>query len=162
MSRQILNSMLKGVVMLSMLVAAWSVAANGDESAVILYKSSNDYADTKENVEMAITDRGMLISGTLHVSDMLNRTGPDLGYNKNIYKKAESIEFCSAVLSHRMIMSDYRNLVICPFTIAIFVKAEEPEQVYVAFRRHYLAGHSDEEAKAIFELLDGIAREAIE
>lgn len=142
------------------ILAVW-VAQAGDE-AVVVYKASADYDYTKESIELAITDRGMLISGTLHVSDMLNRTGPDLGVKKHAFLKAESIEFCSAALSHKMIKEDHRNLVICPFTIAVFIRSEEPEQVYVAFRRHYLAGESDDTATAIYELLDEIVREAIE
>ncbi len=142
------------------LFLAFSVQAN--DKAVVVYKAAEGYDTVKENIEIAITNRGMLISGTLHVSDMLNRTGPDIGFAEPVYQRAESIEFCSAVLSHRMVRADPHNLVICPFTIALFVKTDEPEQVYVAFRRHFLAGDSDEAARAVFELLDGIAREAIE
>jgi hypothetical protein len=160
MSKQVIARWFGKLLIATLVVAAGGARAN--DSAVIFYPSDNDFETTRENIELAIINRGMLISGTLHVSDMLNRTGPDLGVKKNVYQKAESIEFCSAVLSHKMVQADFRNLVICPFTIAVFIKGDEPKQVYVAFRRHYLAGQSDEEAKAVFELLDGIVREAIE
>lgn len=162
MSKQFIARWFGNLLVITLLLASQSVAANDNDSAVIVYKSDNDFEDTRENIEQAIIERGMVTSGTLHVSDMLNRTGPDLGVEKNVYQKADSIEFCSAVLSHQMVQADFRNLVICPFTIAVFIKGDEPQQVYVAFRRHYLAGQSDKEAKAVFELLDGIAREAIE
>ncbi|MCP5017164.1 MAG: DUF302 domain-containing protein, partial [Ketobacter sp.] len=37
-----------------------------------------------------------------------------------VFKKAESIEFCSALMSHRMMSADPSNLVLCPFTIAVY------------------------------------------
>lgn len=140
----------------------WFSGAVMADSPVVVYKAASDFDTVRENIELAVTDRGMLVSGTLHVSDMLNRTGADLGFPDNVYLKAESVEFCSAVMSHRMVQADPLNLVICPFTVAVYIKSDEPEQVYVAFRRHYLAGESQEVADAVFNLLDEIAREASE
>ena len=98
-----------------------------------------------------------MIDYVSHVGDMLNRTGPDLGYDK-IFTKAESVEFCSALMSHRMVAADPSNLSICPFTVSAYVLKSQPDQVYVAYRRQYLAGPSDEVTKAVMEMLDSIAR----
>ncbi len=104
----------------------------------------------------------MLVSGTLHVQDMLTRTGKDLGFEENVYLRAESVEFCSALMSHLMVSADPRNLVVCPFTIAAYELAENPGQVYIAYRKQFLAGEAGEATNAVIEMLDEIAREAAE
>jgi hypothetical protein len=66
------------------------------------------------------------------------------------------------MMSQQMVAVDPRNLVICPFTVAVYVLASEPEQVYVAYRRQDLAGGASEVVEAVTDMLDGIAREAAE
>lgn len=129
---------------------------------VTVYTASSAFEDVMEGVQMAVTDRGLLVSGTLHVSDMLNRTGNDLGYPDAVYARAESVEFCSALMSHRMIAVDPRNLVICPFTVAVYTLKRDPDQVYVAYRKQQLAGDDPKVTTAVNEMLDEIAREASE
>lgn len=131
-------------------------------SPLIVYETQGDFGDIKEDIEMAIIDRGLLVSGTLHISDMLNRTGPDLGYQRPVYHQAESIEFCSASVSHLMVSAHPANAAICPFTIAIYSLSAAPEKVYLAFRRIYLAGEAEKAHQVIFELMDSIVRDVIE
>ncbi|MBL3601377.1 MAG: hypothetical protein JMN25_16185 [gamma proteobacterium endosymbiont of Lamellibrachia anaximandri] len=142
-------------------VAGMAFAGGAAPDPVVIYKADEVYEDVIDNIKMAVEERGMLVSGILHVSDMLNRTGPDLGY-KQVFKKAESVEFCSAVISHKMTQVSPVNLVVCPFTIAVYIKADEPEQVYVAYRSQSLAGQADKVTAEILELLDGIVRDSIE
>lgn len=149
-------------MVLTMLSAGPLVAGDHANKAVQAYKASTDFEYVRENIHMAITNRGMLVSGTLHVSEMMNRTGSDLGYPENVFLKAESIEFCSALMSHKMISADPTNLVICPFTMAVYVLAAEPDQVYVAYREPALAGDAGEATEAVRAMLDEIAREAAE
>jgi uncharacterized protein (DUF302 family) len=139
----------------------WSAMVRA-EDAVVTYPANGSFEDVLQALKMAVTNRGLLVSGTLHVQDMLARTGKDLGFPDPTYLKAESVEFCSAQMSHRMIAADPRNLVICPFTIAVYVRADEPDQVYLGYRQIYLAGDADEETKAVLELVDDIAQEASE
>ena len=138
---------------------SWS---GDDGEPVVVYPADSDFEDVIDNIKMAVEDRGMLVSGTLHVQDMLVRTGGDLGFDKNVYLHAESVEFCSALMSHRMVAADPRNLVICPFTIAAYELAAEPGQVYIAYRKQFLAGEADDAQKAVVKMLDEIAREAAE
>jgi hypothetical protein len=148
---------------LTTLVLGPHALANGpSDSPMAVYESALDYDFTKQNVELAVTGRGLIVSGTLHVADMLNRTAEDLGLEGDIYLKAESVEFCSAYLSHRMIAADPTNLTICPFTVAVYVLKSDPDTVYVAYRRPVLAGDGAAVEKEIIDLLDGIAREATE
>jgi uncharacterized protein (DUF302 family) len=129
--------------------------------AVAVFKAGGDFEDVVDNVKLAIVARGMLVSGTLHVGDMLNRTGPDLGYEQ-VFEKAESVEFCSTVMSHRMTQAAPENMAICPFTISVYVTLAEPDQVYVAYRRQQLAGDSAQVTAAVHELLKGIVEESLE
>jgi uncharacterized protein (DUF302 family) len=130
---------------------------------MVVYRAQGSYEDAKQNLDTAIEGRGLLVRGTSHVSDMLNRTGKDLGFPKEVFFKAEALEFCSAELSHRMVLVDPSNLTTCPLTVAVYVLNDQPDQVYVAFRRQVLTGHGKEEIeKRLFDLVDGITREAIE
>lgn len=125
-------------------------------------EDDDDYASIKENVEMAITDRGLIISGELHISEMLNRTGKDLGFNKNIYKKAEGIEFCSAKISHAMAQVDPSNVAMCPFTIVISQLNDDPDKINLSYRYVPLQGDGAAVEKQIQQLLQGIVDEAVE
>jgi uncharacterized protein (DUF302 family) len=129
-------------------------------SPVKVFKSTEAFEDVVENIKMAIIERGLLVSGTLHVSDMLNRTAPDLGYSE-VFSKAESVEFCSALISHKMAQAAPENIALCPFTIAVYVRHADPRQVYVAYRTPHLAGIGKEAADEIIDLLEGIIEDSI-
>jgi uncharacterized protein (DUF302 family) len=128
--------------------------------AVKVFKSTESFEDVVENIKMAIIERGLLVSGTLHVSDMLNRTAQDLGFAE-VFTKAESVEFCSALISHKMARAAPENIAICPFTIAVYVKHADPEQVHVAYRPPHLAGSAKEATDEIISLLEGIIEDSI-
>ncbi|MCW8888858.1 MAG: hypothetical protein OQK25_07340 [Gammaproteobacteria bacterium] len=128
----------------------------------VYYVDDESFEDIKENVASAITDRGLTVSGTLHVQEMLDRTGDDLGFGKGPYLKAESLEFCSAFISHKMIKTHPYNMGICPFTIAIYILHKEPSRVYVAYNVPSLAGDAEEVMEEVIELLDGVVKDSIE
>jgi uncharacterized protein (DUF302 family) len=131
-----------------------------EDQAVKVYTSEESFEDVVENIKMAIIERGMLVSGTLHVSDMLNRTAPDLGFTE-VFTQAEAVEFCSALISHKMAQAAPENIVVCPFTIAVYVRKDQAERVYVAYRLPLLAGDGGDVKAAILEMLDGIVEDAI-
>jgi uncharacterized protein (DUF302 family) len=133
-----------------------------EDSPFVVYRSTENYEEIKESLELAITGQGLIVSGNLHISDMLNRTASDTGFKKKIYRKAESIEFCSVVMSHRMVAAHPYNLGICPFTIALYINEDDPEHLYVAYRRPVLAGGDMEVQKAVEGMIEGIIQEAFE
>ncbi|MEW7975906.1 MAG: DUF302 domain-containing protein [Candidatus Sedimenticola endophacoides] len=133
----------------------------GPEDPITIYTTGYPFDEVKENVQMAITGQGMLISGTLHISDMLERTAKDTGFEK-LYEKAESLEFCNLQLSYLMSSAHPANLTTCPLTIGIYVKAGEPDTTYVAYQRASLLGESREVTEKLDNLLDLLVREAIE
>ncbi|MDP2760619.1 MAG: DUF302 domain-containing protein [Sideroxyarcus sp.] len=112
---------------------------------------------------MAITNRGMVVNNVAHVGEMLERTGKDLGDTKQIFLKAEALEFCSAVVSRKMMAADPDNIVFCPYVISVYVVPEKPNEVRVAYRKPQMAGsHASQQAlKAVDELLSDIAKEAL-
>ena len=136
------------------------VSSASDPLAV--YQSSEPYADVRENLEMAITDRGMLITNTLHISDMLQRTAADTGLEKKLYENAESLEFCSILMSYKMSLAHPANMATCPLTISIYQTAGDPNHTYIAYRRANLLGDSAAVQKALDDMLDGIVSDALE
>ena len=132
------------------------------EKSVVITKAGESFETIKENVEAAIADAGMIVSGTLHVSDMLNRTGKDIGFEKNIFKKSEAVEFCSSVISHKMAVAHPSNISMCPFTVAIYELNDEPDVIYLSYRRVKLLGDGKKVEEEIVELLQTIVDDSVE
>jgi uncharacterized protein (DUF302 family) len=133
-----------------------------DDHMVVLTKIGS-FDDVRDAVDMAITDRGMVVNNVAHVGEMLERTGKDLGESRQIFLKAEVLEFCSAVVSRKMMESDPDNIVFCPYAISVYVVPENPGEVRVAYRKPRLVGSPDSQKalKAVDELLSGIVKEAM-
>lgn len=140
-----------------------SARADEPTPVKVFTATGTDYATVKFFLTEAIKNKGLLISGTLHVQDMLARTAGDLGYGVSPYRHAESVEFCSADLSHQMIQAHPANLTVCPFTIAVYtLTGDEEDTVYVAYELPRLAGDALEVQSDVTALLDAIVGEAIE
>lgn len=136
----------------------------GEEPTYVNTFSSEEYAfdEVKDNVKLAIEDRGMNIANELHASDMLNRTGPDLGFAEAIYKHAETIEFCSAVISHKLVATNVHNVVMCPFAVSIYELNAEPGKIYVSYRTPMAGPEAAGPIAEVEELVRGIAEESVE
>ena len=124
--------------------------------------TTDAFADVMANVKDAIIGRGLNISHVLHASDMLNRTGPDLGYPENIFKQAESIEFCSASLSHQLVAINPNNMVVCPFTIGVYQLEADTDKVYVTYRLPQAGEESAKVIDKVEQLIQSIVLEATE
>ena len=133
-----------------------------ENSPIVIYQTEDNYDDIKSNLETAIIDRGMIISSTLHISDMFERTGKDLGLTTQPYTKAESLEFCNVLLSHKMSSAHPANLAICPLTIGIYSKADAPQTIYLTYRRPVMLGEAAAAESALTRLLEEIIQESLE
>lgn len=157
--------MLRSTVGILALLLAWiaAPAVLAGDDPVVRYSTRDDFNSVRENLELAITERGMVISGVSHVGEMLERTGKDLGAARQIYRKAEILEFCSAALSRRMMEADPHNIVSCPFSIAVYVLPQEPDTVHLAYRRPVSSASekSKEAAQAVEDLLKSIIQDAL-
>jgi uncharacterized protein (DUF302 family) len=136
--------------------------AAGDYMAVAT--KTGKFQDVRDDVEMAITDRGLVVNNVSHVGDMLERTGKDLGDSKQIFVKAEALEFCSAVVSRKMMEADPDNIVFCPYVISVYVVPGKPHEVRIAYRKPQITGSpaSRQALKAVDELLSGIVKDAMQ
>ncbi|MEA3275066.1 MAG: DUF302 domain-containing protein [Pseudomonadota bacterium] len=140
----------------------WFPLAGHAAGPYAVYETDTAFEDVIEGVKMGIQERGMYINNVMHMAEMLERTGKDLGMDEKIYEKAESVEFCSAVLSRKMTSEDPSRIVNCPFIMSIYVLPGEPDKTYVAHRTV-----SDKEIQSsavmaeISEMLKGVAETAI-
>jgi uncharacterized protein (DUF302 family) len=103
-------------------------------SGYAVYESQAPFEDVLDALKLAIEERGMYINNLMHLSQMLERTGKDLGDERPIYGRAESIEFCSAVLSREMTREDPARLVNCPFIVSVYTLPDRTGTTFVAHR----------------------------
>jgi hypothetical protein len=115
-----------------MLALTPALAAAGSGYAV--YESQAPFEDVLDALRLAIEERGMSIKSLMHISQMLERTGEDSGDTKPIYGRAESVEFCSSVLSREMAREDPARLVNCPFVVSVYTLPQRPGTTFVAHR----------------------------
>ncbi len=152
--------------MMKLLVAATTfllVCGYAQASDQMVQAVKGKFSDVKENVEMAITNRGLVINSTSYIGNMLDRTGSAVGDTTKIYLKAETFEFCSAVYSRGMMEADPKNIVYCPYAIAIYVLPRAPKTVYIAYRRPPVTGSAKSKValKKVDKLLADIVQSAM-
>jgi hypothetical protein len=147
---------------LALLVSATLVPASVAGDAYAVYESESDFETVLEGATMAIEERGMYINNVMHMGEMLERTGKDLGMGGKIYEHAESIEFCSAVLSRKMTTEDPSRIVNCPFILSIYVLPGDTDKTYVAHRTVPESEIQSSEIMAeVAEMLKGVSEAAI-
>jgi len=130
------------------------------------YTVEAKYEDVKDDIVLAITNRGLVVDHTSHIGKMLDRTGKDLGMTKMIYgeDQGQAFSFCSAVISRKTMEADPHNIAYCPYAIVVYSTLDDPKKVHVAYQRPLSAGGSEASQaslKAVEDLLDGIVREAL-
>jgi len=129
----------------------------------MLYVVQGEFAEVKENIELAITEQGLVIDNIATVGAMLERTGADLGATRQIYTDGDVFEFCSAALSREMAEADPTNLAFCPYTVHVYTIPEESGNVYVGYRRPTITGNEESQAalRKIDDLLNTIVSESL-
>jgi hypothetical protein len=146
-------------------VAVVCIAATLPAAAqsVRTYTKKAAYEDVKFELTNAVVERGLTIDHTGAIGRMLERTGPDVGSTKPLYKQAEYFTFCSAKLSRQMIEADLRNVGFCPYVIFIYEAADKPGETVVGYRRPpRLGSRATRQALGrIDALLDGIVKAAV-
>jgi uncharacterized protein (DUF302 family) len=89
------------------------------EGQAITYDYDGSFEDATFAVENAIIGKGLVVDYVSHTGEMLNRTGPDVGSDVEIFKGADVYLFCSAVVSRRVMEADPMNIVHCPYSIFV-------------------------------------------
>lgn len=127
-----------------------------------VFSTEGSFEDAKDDLLEAIASNGLVISYTSHAKTMLDNTAEVSSVKGSVYSDAEILLFCKADLSHKLVAGNPHNIVLCPYSIAIYVLTAEPERVYLSFPS---VQTSDEEIKAltkpIEELLISIIEEVI-
>ena len=156
--------MFRNTLVASLLFAGWFHAALAAGDSMVVLSKTGNFSDVRDDVEMAITNRGLVVNNVSHVGDMLARTGKDLGDSKQVFLKAEALEFCSAVVSRKMMEADPDNIVFCPYVISVYVVPGKPKEVRVAYRKPQIVGSpvSQKALKAVDDLLSGIVKDAMQ
>jgi uncharacterized protein (DUF302 family) len=140
------------------------LAAQGVEGEhVTVYTVEGAFEDVRIDLENAILNRGLVIDYEAFVGAMLERTGEDVGAERQIYTHADTMQFCSATLSRRTMEADPQNLAFCPYIVFAYEEADNEGVIHVGYRRLPEAGDEESQA-ALFEvnaLLDEIVRDAV-
>lgn len=133
-----------------------------DMQGITFYETKAGFDEARQDLEDSIVNRGYVIDYNAKIGEMLKRTGSDLGATRKIYSNAETMQFCSAVLSRKAMEADPNNIAYCPYALFVYAKADEPGTSLVGFRRLSETGPEDSKAalKEINAVLDEIAREA--
>jgi uncharacterized protein (DUF302 family) len=134
------------------IVAACLAATAAQAQEVISYPFDGSFADAAFGVETAIVGRGLVVDHVSHVGEMLARTAADVGSDVELFAQADVFQFCSAVLSRKVMEADPMNIVFCPYGIFVADRAGEVTIGYRAF--------PDGPMQEVQALLDDIAREA--
>ena len=162
--RQTSKTRLRRVFLVAWMTVLLPLTGSADEAPVKSVRVTGDFENIRDSVRQAIEGKGINIAHTLPASDMLNRTGKDFGIEKNVFLQAETVEFCSARISHRLVQANPENILLCPFTISVYVLSDDPEHVYLSWRRPFSTSDPESQAAVqdMVELIEAIIREATE
>jgi uncharacterized protein (DUF302 family) len=105
------------------------------EEAVTTRETGAPFADVIADLEDAVVNRGYKIDYHGHIGEMLKRTAGDVGAAGPLYRDAEFLQFCSAVVSRRAMEADIGNIAFCPYVLFAYEAEAEPGKVVVGFRR---------------------------
>ena len=143
--------------------AALYGTAQAASADLVVRPAKGEFTEVKERVLLAIENRGLVLNYTARIGAMLERTGKDMAAARRIYGDAEMLEFCSARVSRDMMEADPRNIVFCPYSIAIYTLPKEKNMVYIAYRRPGEAGseQSVKSLRAAEKLVADIVSEAL-
>lgn len=134
--------------------ASLGLAASASANEAITVPFEGSFEDAAFAVESAIVGKGLVIDYVSHTGEMLNRTGADVGSEKELFKEADIFIFCSAVVSREVMEADPMNIAHCPY--GIFV-AENADGVMIGYRKY-----PEGEMQKVQMLLADIVAEAAE
>ena len=149
-------------VLALLLGAGFGQSASAEDLKTVARKASFD--DVKFELGNAIIERGLKVDFSGSISQMLDRTGADVGSTRPVYKHAEFMSFCSAKLSRLMMEADPANVAFCPYTVFIYETAAAPGEIVVGYRP--FPQPANEESRAtlseIDKLLTAIIKAAVQ
>ena len=124
-----------------------------------VFSTDSSFFDAKSDLLETITNNGLVISYISHAKNMLDNTASAAGVNKSVYSDAEIYLFCKADLSHKLVAGNPHNIILCPYSIAIYALSDEPGRVYLSYRT---VEAGDEKIKALTKPIEDLLIEIIE
>ena len=115
-------------------LASMPLVVQAADNYAAVFKAQGTYQEVRDQVQAAIEGKGLKINTTHKISDMLDRTGKDIGATKRVYENAEQFDFCSAEISRKMMEADPHAIAMCPYLISVY-KLPQEKHVYIAYRR---------------------------
>lgn len=149
-------------VALATLLLTGSAAAQSGHEGITVQTVEAPFEDVRQDVSDAIVNRGFVVDYEAMIGDMLQRTAEDVGADSTVYVHADTMQFCSAVLSRAATQADPTNIAYCPYVVFIYELAEQPGSIHVGFRHLPVRG-SDASKAALTEinsLMEEIVAEA--
>jgi len=143
------------------LLFASSVYASSTNPVVITHQVKDTYEDISNNIRDSIAGKGINVAHVLPAGEMLGRTGASFGYQSDIYKEAQTFEFCSAAISHKLARQHPQNIVLCPFTISVYTLNESPELVNLSYRVPVGMPGSEAVVQEVVDLIESIIAESM-
>ena len=137
-----------------------SQSASASEGPFVTKIVEGSFDEIYTGLKDVIVGKGINIAHTLGASEMLNRTAPAFNIKKNVFINAETVEFCSAKISHKLAALDPRNVVLCPFTISVYVLTDDPKNVHLTYRIPVANKGSEKVVAEIVKLVKDIINEA--
>ena len=114
--------------------AFWATCALAGPDVTVL-ETDTAFPDVMADLEDAVINRGYVIDYHGHIGEMLKRTAADVGAAKPLYRNAEFLQFCSAVVSRGAMEADIANIAYCPYVLFAYEAEAAPGVVKVGFRQ---------------------------
>jgi uncharacterized protein (DUF302 family) len=151
------STLLSLMALLCLCLSSGKLAAQDN---IVTTRVEGSFEEVAASVREAIIGKGINIANVLPASEMLQRTGPAFGYKDDPYIAAQTFEFCSASISHKLARQHPDNIVLCPFTISVYVVNAEPEYVRLSYRIPTGKPGSEAIIREIVDLIQGIVDDA--
>lgn len=137
--------------------------ADGLPKGTIGYQVNGSFDDVLFSLETAIINKGLVIDYVAHIGDMLGRTADDVGGGEPLYANAQSMLFCSAALSRKVMEADPGTIAYCPYSVFAYELQSEEDKVIVGYRPLPTSGGSDliSAVREVNALLDTIVLETV-
>ena len=120
---------------------------------VTAYDYEGSFDDASFALENAIIGQGLVVDHVSHVGEMLARTREDVGSVVKLFEDAVVMQFCSAILSRKVMEADPLNIAHCPY--GIFV-TDRDGKVQIGYRNF-----PEGEMQEVQSFLDEIVQEAL-
>ena len=127
---------------------------------VVTHQSEESFEDVSSNIRDSIEGKGINVAHVLPAGEMLHRTGPTFDYKNDVYKQAQTFEFCSAAISHKLARQDPENIVLCPFTVSVYTLTSNPDVVNLSYRVPVGKPGSEAVVQEVVDLIESVIEES--